>query len=105
HATRAADSPCAFGEMRRVGDVGEYIFWASRDLDARNNGCHRLPPSGRRNIDDSASGGGLLFATGSRERGEGVAGARQPACATGSAPRPFHFHLPDERAPRPPARD
>jgi hypothetical protein len=58
----ADDTPLPFGQMRRVRDVCEYIFGASRDLDARNDGCHRLPPSGRRNIDDSASGDGALAA-------------------------------------------
>src|SRR6266540_5268332 len=57
----ADDTALPFGQMRRVRDVREYIFGASRDLDARNDGCHRLPPSGRRNIDDSASGDGALW--------------------------------------------
>src|SRR6266545_3898457 len=57
----ADDTPLPFGQMRRVRNVREYIFGASRDLDARNDGCHCLPPSGRRNIDDSASGDRALW--------------------------------------------
>src|SRR6266508_3809912 len=56
----ADDTPLPFGQMRRVRDVREYVFGASRDVDARNDGCHRLPPSGRRIIHDSVSADGAL---------------------------------------------
>src|SRR5919106_708589 len=39
------DALLPVGQVRRIGDVPEDVLGSSRDLDARDDGCHWLPPS------------------------------------------------------------